>query len=33
MLIYLGEKWNWGYLWAICCLPGAAFFTFLPDRG
>lgn len=26
--LYLKEKPNWDYLWAACCLLGAAFFVF-----
>jgi uncharacterized protein (DUF486 family) len=33
MLLFLGEKWKWDYLWAFCCLLGAVFFIFRPDRG
>ncbi|MDP4591608.1 MAG: DMT family protein [Opitutales bacterium] len=33
LLLFLGEKWKWDYLWAFCCLLGAVFFIFRPDRG
>lgn len=33
VLIFLGEKWKWDYLRAFCCLLGAVFFIFRPDRG
>lgn len=33
LLFFLGEKWKWDYLWAFCCLLGAVFFIFRPDRG
>ena len=33
MMLFLGEKWKWDYLWAFCCLLGAVFFIFRPDRG
>ncbi len=33
MMIFLGEKWKWDYLWAFFCILGAVFFIFRPDRG
>jgi uncharacterized protein (DUF486 family) len=33
MLVFLGEKWKWDYLWAFFCILGAVFFIFRPDRG
>ena len=32
MMIFLGEKWKWDYLWAFFCILGAVFFIFRPDR-
>lgn len=32
MLIFLGEKWRWDFLWAFFCILGAVFFIFRPDR-
>ena len=33
MLFFLGERWRWDFLWAFCCLLGAVFFIFRPDKG
>ena len=33
MMIFLGEKWKWDYLWAFFCILGAVFFVFRPDKG
>lgn len=32
MLLFLGEKWRWDFLWAFFCILGAVFFIFRPDR-
>ncbi len=32
MLLFLGERWRWDFLWAFLCLLGAVFFIFRPDR-
>jgi len=32
MLLFLGEKWRWDFLWAFFCILGAFFFIFRPDR-
>lgn len=32
MIIFLGEKWKWDYLWAFFCILGAVFFVFRPDK-
>lgn len=32
MLLFLGERWRWDFLWAFCCLLGAVFFIFRPDK-
>lgn len=32
MLVFLGERWRWDFLWAFLCLLGAVFFIFRPDR-
>lgn len=32
MLLFLGERWRWDFLWAFCCLLGAVFFIFRPDQ-
>ena len=33
MMLFLGEKWRWDFLWAFFCILGAVFFIFRPDRG
>lgn len=33
LLFFLGERWRWDFLWAFCCLLGAVFFIFRPDKG
>lgn len=32
MMLFLGEKWRWDFLWAFFCILGAVFFIFRPDR-
>jgi uncharacterized protein (DUF486 family) len=32
MILFLGERWRWDFLWAFFCLLGAVFFIFRPDR-
>jgi uncharacterized protein (DUF486 family) len=32
MLLFLGEKWRWDYLWAFFCILGAIFFVFRSNR-
>ncbi len=32
MILFLGEKWRWDFLWAFFCILGAVFFIFRPDR-
>jgi uncharacterized protein (DUF486 family) len=32
MIFFLGERWRWDFLWALCCLLGAVFFIFRPDK-
>lgn len=32
MILFLGEKWKWDYLWAFFCILGAVFFVFRPDK-
>lgn len=32
MILFLGERWRWDFLWAFLCLLGAVFFIFRPDR-
>ncbi|MGN0853512.1 MAG: DMT family protein [Kiritimatiellia bacterium] len=27
MLLFMGEKWRWDYLWALFCLVGAVYFV------
>jgi uncharacterized protein (DUF486 family) len=27
MLIFMGEKWRWDYLWALLCMVGAVYFV------
>ena len=27
MLIFMGEKWRWDYLWAFLCMVGAVYFV------
>ena len=27
MLLFMGEKWRWDYLWAFCCMVGAVYFV------
>ena len=27
MLLFMGEKWRWDYLWAFLCVLGAVFFV------
>jgi len=33
LILFLGEKWKWDYLWAFFCILGAVFFVFRPDKG
>ncbi|MCE2684465.1 MAG: DMT family protein [Verrucomicrobiae bacterium] len=33
LVLFLGEKWKWDYLWAFFCILGAVFFVFRPDKG
>ena len=32
MMLFLGEKWRWDFLWAFFCILGAVLFIFRPDR-
>jgi len=32
MLLFLGERWRWDFLWAFLCILGAVFFIFRPDK-
>jgi uncharacterized protein (DUF486 family) len=32
MMLFLGEKWRWDFLWAFFCILGAVFFILRPDR-
>jgi uncharacterized protein (DUF486 family) len=32
MMLFLGEKWRWDFLWAFFCILGAVFFSLRPDR-
>jgi len=32
MMLFLGEKWRWDYLWAFFCILGAVFFVFRSNR-
>ena len=32
MMLFLGEKWRWDFLWAFFCILGAVFIIFRPDR-
>lgn len=27
MIIFMGEKWRWDYLWALLCMVGAVYFV------
>ena len=27
MLLFMGEKWRWDYLWALLCMVGAVYFV------
>ena len=27
MLLFMGEKWRWDYLWAFVCMAGAVYFV------
>ncbi|MGI6496031.1 MAG: DMT family protein [Kiritimatiellia bacterium] len=27
LMLYMGEKWNWDYLWALLCMGGAVYFV------
>lgn len=27
MLVFMGEKWRWDYLWALLCMVGAVYFV------
>lgn len=27
MMLYMGEKWRWDYLWAMLCMVGAVYFV------
>ena len=27
MLLFIGEKWRWDYLWALLCMVGAVYFV------
>ena len=27
MLVFMGEKWRWDYLWAFMCMVGAVYFV------
>lgn len=27
MLVFMGEKWKWDYLWAFLCMMGAVYFV------
>ena len=27
MMIFMGEKWRWDYLWALLCMVGAVYFV------
>ena len=27
MILFMGEKWRWDYLWAFMCMVGAVFFV------
>lgn len=27
MLVFMGEKWKWDYLWAMLCMMGAVYFV------
>ena len=27
MIVFMGEKWRWDYLWALLCMVGAVYFV------
>ena len=27
MMLFMGEKWRWAYLWAFLCMVGAVYFV------
>lgn len=27
MVLFMGEKWRWDYLWALICMVGAVYFV------
>ena len=31
-VLWMGQPLKWDYLWAFCCILGAVFFVFRPDR-